>query len=177
MKIIKIVILLFFLSGCSASWHISRALEKDPEILVQAADTSTVEKIVYRPVKVFVTDTIKVSVKSDTIIFDTLTKFEKLNIKPLFLVSNDSIAHAKIWAVNGVLHAEIWARLDTVIQWQDSILYLQKEINRITEINRKTKVEITEKINFFDKVKILGTIILSIIMIFFLLFIIKQFKK
>jgi hypothetical protein len=177
MKIIKIVILLFFLSGCSASWHISRALEKDPEILVQAADTSTVEKIVYRPVKVFIKDSVKIYVKSDTIIFDTLTRFEKFNINPFFLVSKDSISHAKIWAVNGVLHAEIWAKLDTVVIWHDSILYLQKEINRITEINRKTKVEIIEKMNFFDKVKIIGIPIISLIMILFLLLIIKQFKK
>lgn len=174
MKIGVVAILLFFLSGCSANWHLNRALEKDPTILVQNADTTVIEKIEYRPVNIFVTDTIEIKVYSDTIRFDTITEFVGYDLQPIYMYSRDSIARAKIWIEKGRLFANVWAVVDTSISWSDSISIMQKQITIEREIRRKTEVELKTKTTFLQKMKILGILVGILILLISVITIFKR---
>jgi hypothetical protein len=151
-----------------AQMHLKRALKLDSTILVQKADTTEVETIEYRQVSILVKDTIQFSFTSDTAYLDTLLTTEKINIDPFTIYSNDSVAFAKIWIKNGRLFANVWAEIDTAINWQDSIQYYQKQITKEREIRRRTEVEITEIESTLKQIQrwiIIAAVILLILVI------------
>jgi hypothetical protein len=145
-----------------------RALELDSTILIQKADTTEVETIEYRPISILIKDTIQFSFISDTAYMDTLLTTEKINIAPFTIYSQDSIARARIWVNDGRIFANVWAVVDTAIQCQDSVEYLQKEITREREIRRQTKVEIMEMESTLKRIQrwvLIAAIVLFVLII------------
>jgi len=162
------------LTSCSAGNLAMRALKKDPTIFDIKADTIETVKIEYRPVKVFIHDTIQVNFTSDTAYIDTLIILNTININPITIVSNDGIAHAQIRIKNGRIISKIWAVIDTTFNWQDSVIIQQKEIHTLQQINKKAQITINEKSSLLKK---LQYIIISIAVLFIILIIVRWMIK
>ncbi len=154
-KKIFILILIVLMSGCSASWHLERALQKDDSILDVKADTTQIDSIEYKDTTISVTDTVTVKLKSDTafldtVVYDTIEQ-KKCRFGKITAHSDDGIAHATVYH-DGSLKLKAYATLDTVHVLQDSIDYLRKRyINQII-INKATKATINKR-SFSDYIK------------------------
>ena len=77
---IQILVLALILTSCSASWHIKKAVKKDPHIVSDIVDTITVTK--------FIDDTIYHSDGTHTIVqkevhYDTIVKYQKYDFSEL----------------------------------------------------------------------------------------------
>lgn len=143
------------MGGCSAPFHLRKALQKDPSILDIEADTTIEVNVKYvdttivlkqsQPVK-FVTDT----VKGDTIVE---VKEGKVNSDTTEVISKDSIAHAKAWIKDNRLFVEAWAVIDTTVNWKDTVKVKNKIIDSLKVIDKKNKATITEKESFISKIE------------------------
>ena len=95
----KYLIILILLTGCTAQWHLQKAIEKEPEIIDVQADTSIQVNISYKDTAIYLQRAAKFDLISDTGRVDTLIKKDSVlpDFGPLNVSSYDSIAHAKAW--------------------------------------------------------------------------------
>ena len=171
MKQLIYLILILLLTGCTAQWHLQRAIKKEPGIIDVQADTIvSIDTSFIDTTFVMMVDT-TIIVNSDTAIIDT----NVINCQNATLEahSTDGIAHARAELFNNNLSLRTWATLDTVVTLRDSIKYQVATINRLERINRQNKAVIKEKKRAADKIltwlKIagiaLGALIVGIIVI------------
>jgi hypothetical protein len=169
MKTIVIILALIIFGGCSAQWHLNKALKKDPEIINTEADTLTNLSIRYVDTTITINREIPVKIVSDTVYLDSIVIPDvKASFDTIKVVSSDSIARANISMHNGRLNVEIWAVLDTLIPYRDSLTLKNKIIYEQKEVIRKSKAEIRKKDTALDYIKwtlfgIIGLIVLIII--------------
>lgn len=158
-----------FLAGCSAQNLLTRALDKDPNIITIKSDSTHTIDTIYEQVLVPVHDTIPITIVSDTIIFDA-----KIIDTIIKAQSNDGIAHAKISINKDNFHAEVWATYDTLVYWQDSVQMLQMKLLELMKINNQAEVIITEKEPFLKQLERISVLVICVLV---LLVIIRWFIK
>ena len=149
-----VITLVIILSGCSSSWHLRQALNKDPEIIDVKADTIFEEKITYRDTLIRINKKDTIKIVSDTIKLDSIV-FEKIkpSFEPIRISSDDSIAHALISMTDGKLKINVWAKMDTILAWKDSVILKNKIIQNKQTVIREKSAIIKEKKSFIDKLK------------------------
>ena len=155
------LMILIMLSGCSANWHLTTAMKKDPDII---KSEKTIEWI---KSKIGIDTTLRVPIK-DILTLDTVPviRYEKeyINEKEYIYPSFDTIVDrsngltAKIWMFKGKLGYEFEIDSTATVQLKDSIEALNKVITD------KTVVKIKEK-GVFRQYFIYVIIILVIILL------------
>jgi len=161
------ILLIILLSGCSAEWHIKRAVIKDPEVFKRTSDTSVITKISTQ-------DTVIIFNRSERINFVTDTAFERSGLKWIFESENENIK-TKIERIRDTI--KVFVGVDTVLTLKDSVRLQNRFIDRQKEIITSREVEITEIRSFASKLETWVTIAGIIVFILVILQIYSYFKK
>jgi len=161
------ILLIILLSGCSAEWHIKRAVIKDPEVFKRTSDTSVITKISTQ-------DTLIIFNRAERINFVTDTAFERSGLKWIFESENENIK-TKIERIRDTI--KVFVGVDTVLTLKDSVMLQNRFIDRQKEIITSREVEITEIKSFADKLETWVTIAGVIVFILVILQIYSYFKK
>ena len=77
----RLIILLLILSSCSSTFHLKRAIKKDPEILQEKTVTDTITIATIDSIPYVVNDTVRYTYFKTTT--DTLIQFKYKYIKPI----------------------------------------------------------------------------------------------
>ena len=167
MKNIFIVFIFgLILSGCSASWHVQRAKQLDPDIFNTKLETKIVN------IKVPLDTTLKFHLK-DKLYLDTLIDIRyiekvvnnKINILPSFdtVIKQNNGLTAKIWMNEGQLYANL--ELDSIFYYnlKDSIRAEIKQEKEITTIITKKERTFKDwfKITLFVVVFIIAILLIG----------------
>ena len=167
MRWLSSILLIILLSGCSAEWHIKRAVIKDPEVFKRTSDTSVITKISTQ-------DTLIIFNRAERINFVTDTAFERSGLKWTFESENENIK-TKIERIRDTI--KVFVGIDTVLTLKDSVRLQNRFIDRQKEIITSREVEITEIRSFASKLETWVTIAGVIVFILVILQIYSYFKK
>lgn len=163
----KYFIIILLLSGCSAEYHLKKALDKDSDILEVKADTVTRIEVKEADTA-FIRETETVfKLRTDTVkIVKTITK--KISFDTI--KATNGIANAVTWIDAGDVNLQTWAVMDTVIKLQDTIRFKQEIITKYRDIIETKQAKIQKYSKFEEYVRwaawILGLLILAGIVIF-----------
>lgn len=171
-----VIILSIIMTGCSAQWHLNKALKKDPKIIDTKADTVINKQVTFSDTVIQVEKQVKFKVLSDTVTVDSIViKEVNQTIEPFEIVSNDSIAHARVSIYKGKLNIKVWAVLDTLVYYKDSIRLKNKTIENQKTVIQENKATIKEKSSFIDKLKLIAFGIGGVFLVFFVVLIVVKF--
>lgn len=157
----KYILLLLLLSGCSAEYHLKKAIEKDSGILETEADTITrietkaADTLIIRETKTVFklrTDTVRITETIEQVFtFDTIR-------------ATNGIANAITWMTSGNVNLETWAATDTIIKLKDTIKVKQKIITKYRDITKTQQAKIQKYSRFEEYIRwaawILGLLVL-----------------
>ena len=170
MRYILILFLLIF-SGCSASWHIKRAEQKEPGIFKPTV------KIEYKPVYIPIDTNINIDF-SDFLDIDTTPNIvykteyidKKIKIYPSFdtIINVNRGLTAKFWMNNGRFGARFEIDSSYIFHLQDSIRMLNKEITNTNTLK-------IEKEATFKQYFIAGVVLVFLVL--FVMILMAIFKK
>ena len=166
MRYILIILLLIF-SGCSAQWHVRRALQIDSTILNTKYDSTRTIDINYSDSIYYFTRSIKVLHESDTgHVRDT---FPNTTGDTLKVTSDDSTAHARAYYDSqGLLNLQTWSMIDKLIRYEDSIKLQNKTITHKDRIIEQREATIQKKKSFISQLQtylVIGIVVIFVIII------------
>jgi len=141
-KFFIIIILGLVIQGCSATWHINKALQKDPDIITtktiirNVRQKIAIDTVIHIPVKDFL-----FFADMPDILYDTVFIDKKIKLLPSFdtIVKDTSGTTVKIWMKKGRLFAEINTDKSIEYHLKDSINILNKIIENNTVIKTEKK--------------------------------------
>jgi uncharacterized lipoprotein len=152
-KIGVILFVVLILSGCSASWHIDRALKIDPDILETTYDTTLEVNVSFKDTTVFLEQAVKVEWISDTGHVQTDTVYECEDIPPIKAFSKDSSAMAEAWVKDGRLNQKVWAKKDTVLILRDTATITVEMYDSLMTVVQENTYTKKEKQSLLDWIK------------------------
>jgi hypothetical protein len=142
-------ILFLILTGCSAQYHLDRALRKNPDILDIEADTTITVDLSYTDTIVNISQNKPVKIVSDTITINDTIKTEKpINLPKKTYKSPDGIAHAELKIENSRIDLTVWSVMDTVLTLRKKLNITTQQKDSLIEITKKQEATITEKENW-----------------------------
>ena len=167
-KLFVIFIIVLSLSGCSANYHLRKALEKDPQIIDVKADTTVTVQTFLKDTVYKVDTFVTLMVVSDTA-FIELPAPNLKDIPITKVVSSDGIATAAAWVEDGKLFVTASAKVDTLVALQIKLRRKNKVIERTLKIAEERKAIIKEKESIISRlekrVKIWFFILLGVLLL------------
>ena len=183
MKKLTYLILLLFLSSCSASFHVRKAKQKCPECF--KLDTTITETIIRLDTIIHIDTTFIIDFNESLDISEPITiKTEPVkfnNFSSDTVIKTNKGIEAKIWIKNGRINAEITTDTTLTLIYKDSVLLKDAIIRELRTVNINQGITIKEtesRIKTIIKwVKITGLIIVILILFGLVLKYIKWIKR
>lgn len=147
MKYVSLIVIVLLLSSCSASWHIKKAIEKDPESF--KSDT-TITKIVFKTDTIITLDTIisiilpRDTVKIDSLVFRTIRPSFKKITKKNGIITTEVSMYKGVLKVNSFFDSSMVYNLRMKIRLKDAKIRELITINTRNEVtikNQETKLK------------------------------------
>lgn len=162
--VVLVWVLVLILSGCSASWHYQKAIEKNPELIKSTLDSLKSYHVEWVDSTIYIFRKIPLKVVSDTghVVRPIYLRDSVYPEDTLTAHSSDGLAHASTWFKDGNQHLITYATIDTLINWRDSVEVRNKTIHEQTRIIEQREVEIKEKETFIQKLKRILLIVASV---------------
>lgn len=161
MKKIMIIILAGLLSSCSANYHLTKALNKDPTIIDTKADTMIIVNETIIDTTLIVELDTNIYYASDTGKADTVFKYNVIPVvnPELYAFSQDSTARAYAYIKGDRLYLETWAICDTTFVYRDTAFISFSVLDSLITVTKQNKAKIKKK------TKLQNFLILTIILI------------
>jgi len=164
-----IIILIFLLTGCSAQWHLEKALEKKSDIIDIQADTTMSVNISYKDTSIYYQKPVRLYFQTDTARKET----EKDTVQ---VATKDSTSQARGGYTNGMLWIETWGVVDTTKIIQDTLKVKQKIIDSLKVITTEKKATIREKESWIKTVQRWAIIVGIVIFALAVVLIVRKFS-
>lgn len=170
-KILKFVLIALLLNSCSASWHIKKAKEKQPELF--KADT-TIETIIQKLDTVIYLDTnIIVQLPRDTVKIEKLIPISRNFDK---VTKRQGIITTEVEAIKGMLKVNSYLDSSFIYRLQDSIRIKNAKITKLQKVSINQEITIQQQRTLIDWLKIILFSILGLIVIVIFLKLLSYIK-
>jgi hypothetical protein len=143
-NLLPIIVVAVLFSGCSAQWHLGKALQKDPQIIDVKRDSVVTVETLLKDTIYHLDTSYHLMILSDTV---TITERFSLpvNMDTVTAIGADGISHARASVHNGKMKLETWAKLDTVVKLHAIIKGQTKFITKQVRIMEEREATIKKK--------------------------------
>lgn len=152
-RLIIVVAVALIVGSCSAPWHLKRAIEKDPDILTIVADTTYKTSVTFQDTSIYLEAAVPLTFVIDTGRVDThiVVRKEKPTFGPIRAYSKDSTAVAEAGMDDGNFYLMVWGRVDTTVNYRDSVVLQNRIIDSLVVVNRRNEAVIEERESFIKQ--------------------------